>query len=715
MKNSIQQSPTLKLAYDFTSDPSLIIASTPDETPNQVTLMVVITPNSYEENIISQIRIGIPVGDDSPSALSTNPDLPTPRLTSHEEESVKNWEITASGAYIYIKSTDGTPIEFNNESIIFYLDAITVNDIPGIVLIEIMEGAPSGTTYTDTSTFSLTKYESTCLAGNFRANPSSLNNESATTLYWDCTEKGKDYVYRVWADNWHPYDQPDTDQPYTWEKGETGVVTPVLTETTTFYLDIMQTTSLGGYEIVETQEVRVPVILVVFYETPTYVKADGLQRLIRLYWAVSNASHCSIEVNGKTVVPYAPTKTDSVLGYPVFIGENDSGKTTTEASISVTAYPAEGQGAPTVFHIPNTLDVSSTVAHPMTYKVPPINTSGTTHSGAYKSESNTFGIWLTPSNKALVFGVDPTIVKYNTKSNHAGYVDLDGFTGAINEVDLTTFSCTSFLIGEALAYCRLSNIVASSSHAFTMINGYLVNSSKFKEYTTKVSLADNTVSCTNNALGQLGLSITADEKFLIAALSPESAYQSNVFSGVSSYNIETGESKLLSTGQNTPIYTAITADNKYALVANKGSNTVSIIDISQLSAGGAMSVAGTIPVGNAPVFITVFPDDARYALVANARGKSVSIINIESQTVESTIQTLDIPLSLALYTHSNGNRYAYVGGQSGTLSMIDITNWAPIPGTLSLGASIVATVLTADKTTLYMTQANKVNLTQLST
>jgi DNA-binding beta-propeller fold protein YncE len=82
----------------------------------------------------------------------------------------------------------------------------------------------------------------------------------------------------------------------------------------------------------------------------------------------------------------------------------------------------------------------------------------------------------------------------------------------------------------------------------------------------------------------------------------------------------------------------------YALVANAGSNTVSVVNITPFQTHG---VVGTIGVGVQPVAILI-DSTGTYAYVANLSSSTVSQINLSSKTVVGTAVAGSSPTSLAM-------------------------------------------------------------------
>jgi YVTN family beta-propeller protein len=91
----------------------------------------------------------------------------------------------------------------------------------------------------------------------------------------------------------------------------------------------------------------------------------------------------------------------------------------------------------------------------------------------------------------------------------------------------------------------------------------------------------------------------------------------------------------------TGVYTDVTQPT-LALVANSGSNTVSVVSLYPTAA-----VTATISVGTQPVAILI-DSTGTYAYVANLGSATVSQINLSSNTVSGTVAVGSTPTSLAL-------------------------------------------------------------------
>jgi YVTN family beta-propeller protein len=116
---------------------------------------------------------------------------------------------------------------------------------------------------------------------------------------------------------------------------------------------------------------------------------------------------------------------------------------------------------------------------------------------------------------------------------------------------------------------------------------------------------------------------------------------SNITVGTQPTAVEAYHNATTTTGTpGTGVYTRTTQPT-LALVANSGSNTVSVVNLT------SKAVTATISVGTQPVAILI-DSTGTYAYVANLGSGTVSQINLSSNTVSSTATVGSTPTSLAL-------------------------------------------------------------------
>jgi len=105
------------------------------------------------------------------------------------------------------------------------------------------------------------------------------------------------------------------------------------------------------------------------------------------------------------------------------------------------------------------------------------------------------------------------------------------------------------------------------------------------------------------------------------------------------------------------------AYREYVYVANRGSNTVSVIDVF------AFNVIKTIPVGNAPGAIAANPR-RNEIYVANAESNNVSVIDAEKNAVIATIGVHRAPVAISV--SADGKRAYVANSGSNNVSIIDL-------------------------------------------
>ncbi|MGQ9351060.1 Ig-like domain-containing protein [Mycolicibacterium gilvum] len=111
----------------------------------------------------------------------------------------------------------------------------------------------------------------------------------------------------------------------------------------------------------------------------------------------------------------------------------------------------------------------------------------------------------------------------------------------------------------------------------------------------------------------------------------------------------------------------VAVHGNFVYVANRGSNTVSIIDVSNISLPLSLPHVVNVAVDSAPFGVAVSPN-GRYVYVANSGSGTVSVIDSNTKSVIDTVPVGGSPMALAV--SPNGTR-VYVTGTSGGLSVID--------------------------------------------
>ncbi len=130
---------------------------------------------------------------------------------------------------------------------------------------------------------------------------------------------------------------------------------------------------------------------------------------------------------------------------------------------------------------------------------------------------------------------------------------------------------------------------------------------------------------------------------------------------------------------------SIYVSGRYVYVANSGSNTISVVDISNPSAPIQVATAN---VGTNPYSVYV---SGRYAYVANRTSNTISVVDISNPTAPVQVATTTVGTNpFSIYV---SGRYAYVANiNSSNISVVDISNpTAPVQvATTSVGTNPVS-------------------------
>jgi YVTN family beta-propeller protein len=94
-------------------------------------------------------------------------------------------------------------------------------------------------------------------------------------------------------------------------------------------------------------------------------------------------------------------------------------------------------------------------------------------------------------------------------------------------------------------------------------------------------------------------------------------------------------------GRSKPFFVDVSEDGKRAVVANSGSNNVSVLDLD------THKTIATVTVGRAPGLAKITPD-GKLAVVANRDEATVSVIDLGSMSVRSTVSVCSTPEEIAI-------------------------------------------------------------------
>ncbi len=155
---------------------------------------------------------------------------------------------------------------------------------------------------------------------------------------------------------------------------------------------------------------------------------------------------------------------------------------------------------------------------------------------------------------------------------------------------------------------------------------------------------------------------------------------------------------------------AITPDGTRAYVANQSSNSVSVVDTATNA-----TVAPAIAVGDQPFAIAITPDGGR-AYVANANSSSVSVIDTATNaTVGSPIAVGTEPVAIAITP--DGTRAYVANAISSSVSVIDTATNATVGSPIGVGTAPTGIAITPDGARAYVVNlsANSVSVIDTAT
>lgn len=161
-----------------------------------------------------------------------------------------------------------------------------------------------------------------------------------------------------------------------------------------------------------------------------------------------------------------------------------------------------------------------------------------------------------------------------------------------------------------------------------------------------------------------------------------------------------------------PFGIAISPDGTIAVVANYGSNTVSILDIVHMQILGS-----AIPVGTNPEQVAITPD-GKTALVTNNGSGNVSVIDLTSMIVTHTISGSSLPAPFGIAVTPDGTK-ALVGDTSqNILSIVDLSSMT-VTATITMSDWSNGIAISPDGTLALVTHPNiscvtAINLENLS-
>jgi len=255
-----------------------------------------------------------------------------------------------------------------------------------------------------------------------------------------------------------------------------------------------------------------------------------------------------------------------------------------------------------------------------------------------------------------VFGIDPS----------AGEVALvfGPFTGNSGPFRLEASAVTASATGEATV-----------SSCILQVNIGNFRANQGPQPGTRITLD----SCTREIDGRLrvenrALGITATSSMQGVAANPPA-----------------GMGRLVTPSRSTSI--ALTADDRLAVVANRETNTVAVIEVRNRQGQDAATKLAEVGVGQEPRYVAVSPDD-REAYVSNSVSGTVSVIPLMGREAGQMVADIAVgtePRGLAVTP--NGTRLYVANHTAGTVSVIDVAT-RTVTSTVTVGGNPTAIAIT---------------------
>lgn len=606
---------SLKLEYAFTPDPGPTIYASADSTqPNQLSLGITISTRTSFPLTLKHIQVKIPVGHDDSPDLAPAAALPEPIFDTQANPTLS---VSVNGSLVTIATNNQTDLTISSaRPLIFTLPAIAVGTHSGVVPLTITESPTSGPDREDKTTYSLTKQQTTWPVTRFWAEPATLSDlDQTVTLKWSCNSLGTHYSYSLSAPGWQPRDCLNSGNCYDVQDGVAGITTQALADTTEFTLAVVQAEA-GNRSTVGILKTTVPILQPKIKGKSPAVYFSGW--VARLYWLATNASRCTVSLNGVTRDDHAPLDTWD-KGYLV----QASGEG--EQKFEVTATAASGQVD--VFTVPSfvTSKAQRVVAlpydpyWPSAWAVSPDGTLGLVNNSpdAYANYSvsviDVAKRTISPPNTIRVPYVFTLAISPDRKlalsSTGTGYYGFDA--GYVSVVDLAkgTVKPGTIAVGKgpsAIAFTPDSKLAVVANSADTFVS--VIDTSTLDPHPPAIPCDDvpMAIAFTPDSRVALVGSLMKSTLTVIDLGPPPSARPSRIPTGGEPYAI------------------AVTSDGKLALVARKDSSELLVIDVPTLTVRSS-----TIPAGNAPISITITPD-GQMALVGNSGDNSLTVIDLSA-------------------------------------------------------------------------------------
>lgn len=630
-------SSTLQLAYVFTSQPNPILASVAGENPNTVDLNVLVNNPGQSTVILSKVEIDIPIGSDDAGTLSSATNLPAP-----DNIVGVGWTVaTSNGSVSLIPPAAGV----EGQALTFTLPGIAVNTQPGYVPFTITEFSEAGKTIDDTS-YGMVKFASDFPITNFYAEPALVTNlDETVTLYWECSAQGASYVYSVHSDSWQAKDCLNAGECYSCSDGANGVVTPALSQQTTFSLDVITVDNNGNRKISQTLTTTVPVPVPSVSQNSYQVSCFG-GRIVTLYWLAYNAVSCTVSLDGTILAENLPTDTYE-QGYRVSLLGAGPGA----HQLTVTAYAQSGPAQATFsFPLLNLRAALTSIKVGQSPQAIAITPNGQLALVVNQDDLSVSVIDIagqTIEAKSIAVGAYPTSIAVSPDGTLALVTNLGDNTVTVIDIASRSAEASTIPVGQ---YPRGVAITTDGTLAFVTDMGDGTG--------TVIDIASRNAEAEAPfiGLGASGIAMTPDGTLALVLIHNPPSVGAMDIANRYPYVWSGCDVDVF------PASIAITPDGTLALVTNDQSDTVTVIDI----ASGKPT--DTIPVGTNPQGIAITPDGS-LALVTNRGLNSVSVIDIAARTALNDVLSVgQSPVGIAITP--DGTTALVVNANDGTVAVI---------------------------------------------
>jgi YVTN family beta-propeller protein len=594
----------LQLEYAALSNPNPVRCSVAGAS-SQIDLELVISNPGVSPVTLAKIEVNIPVGGTGGGDLSSASNLPGPQPTQ-----IAGWTASTSGSVLTLAPTTGTSASVNG-ALVITLPAITVDETPGEVTIDAAEAPAGGGPVAGQPATAIEKWSADLVVTDFKATPTVLTEiDKTVVLTWTVTdaEHAKPtYTYALRTDSWTPKDCLGAGDCYTWQDGAAGITSPPLRDSTTFYLDVIETTDSGGrkvaYTFATTVAIDVPTI-----SPSSYCLPSPTGRLASLHWAAWNADHCVVLLDGDTIDAEAPLDT-YLTGYPVVLSPDPPHQ------LAVTAVPAPGGPPGPSLPFPDVGSGSPAsiagVGWGQTVAVTPDS-----QLAAIASLDGLYVVDLAAQTvEPAIDTLDSVWTVELTPDGTRGLVLTQGLQLGLFDVRARALSFAG------LSFCAGLAIAASGTFAGVTLSAQRM-----------LAIVDVSTGAVQGAPIPLGAPGPSTEQVAPLALTPDGtlavvvdkAGGAVVFVDIHARNVAS-----VAVGAQ-PTDVVITPDGTLALVVNSADNTVSVIDIASRNVEAA-----TIPTGSSPNALCLSPD-GRFAFVCNEGSNDVTVIDITGRAAQST-------------------------------------------------------------------------------